>query len=76
MLQVFTQYFGFRKVSVNLLLLSLFCMILIASSGFSSIALQRVVAQQPTSPIPHTYSSWVNNSNTTSANKEHLSISF
>jgi CubicO group peptidase (beta-lactamase class C family) len=49
-------------------------MILIASSGFSSIALQRVVAQQPTSPIPPTSSSWVNNSNTTSANKEHLSM--
>lgn len=74
MLQVFTQYFGFRKVSINLLLLSLFCMILIASSGFSSIALQRVVAQQPTSPTPPTSSSWVNNSNTTSANKEHLSM--
>jgi CubicO group peptidase (beta-lactamase class C family) len=49
-------------------------MILIASSGFSSIALQRVVAQQPTSPIPPTSSSWVNNSNTTSASKEHLSM--
>jgi serine-type D-Ala-D-Ala carboxypeptidase/endopeptidase len=76
MLQVFTQYFGLRKVSINLLLLSLFCMILIASSGFSSIALQMVVAQQPTSPTAPTSSSWVNNSNTTSANKEHLSMQF
>ena len=74
MLQVFTQYFGFRKVSINLLLLSLSCMILIASSGYSSIALQMAVAQQPTSPTAPTSSSWVNNSNTTSANKEHLSM--
>ena len=49
-------------------------MILIASSGFSSIVLQMVVAQQPTSPTAPTSSSWVNNSNTTSANKEHLSM--
>jgi CubicO group peptidase (beta-lactamase class C family) len=49
-------------------------MILIASSGYSSIALQMAVAQQPTSPTAPTSSSWVNNSNTTSANKEHLSM--
>ena len=66
--------FGLYKVlSLKLLLLSLFCMILIAFSGFFPIALQRVLAQQSPTPPPPTSNSWVNNS--TSANKEHLSIS-
>ena len=79
MIQVLTQYSGFLKVSINLLLLSLFCMSLITFSNFSPIALLRVVAQQPTSPTSPT-SSPLNiynshpNTNTASANKEHLSM--
>ena len=74
MIQVFTRYFGLHKVSINLLLLSLFCMTLIVFAGFSPIILQKVVAQKSTSPSPPTSNSWVNNANTTSANKEHLSM--
>ena len=71
MIQVFTQYFGLYKVlPLKLLLLSLFCMILIAFSGFSPMALQKVVAQQPTSPTFNASKLY----NTTSANKEHLSM--
>ena len=66
--------FGLYKVlSLKLLLLSLFCMFLIASSSFFPMALQRVLAQQSPPPPPPTSNSWVNNS--TSVNKEHLSIS-
>ena len=74
MIQVFTRYFGLHKVSINLLLLSLFCMTLIVFAGFSPMILQKVVAQKSTSPSPPTSNSWVNNANTTSANKEHLSM--
>jgi CubicO group peptidase (beta-lactamase class C family) len=65
--------FGLYKVlSLKLLLLSLFCMFIIASSGFFPMALQRVLAQQSPTPPPPTSNSWVNNS--TSAHKEHLSM--
>src|SRR5215469_14471964 len=62
-----------RILSQKLLLLSLFCMILIAFSGVPPKALQKVVAQQQ-STSPPTSSSWMNNTNATSANKEHLSL--
>lgn len=71
--QVSNQYFGLHKIlSLKLLLLSLFCMILVAFSGFSPMVLQKVVAQQPSSPAP-TSNSWVNNTTSTPANNAHLS---
>jgi hypothetical protein len=76
MIQVFNQYLELCKVlSLKLLTLSLFCMILIAFSGVSTMAFQKVVAQQQ-SPTSHPTSnaSKFYNTNTTSANKGHVSM--
>jgi D-alanyl-D-alanine-carboxypeptidase/D-alanyl-D-alanine-endopeptidase len=64
--------FGLYKLilSQKLLLLSLFSTILIALSGFSPMALQNVIAQQPPSPTSNASEFH----NTTSASKGHLSV--
>src|SRR5437870_3257238 len=66
-----TGDFGLYKLILSQkLLLSLFSTILIALSGFSSMALQNVIAQQPPSPT----SNGSEFNNTTSASKGHLSM--
>jgi len=49
-------------------------MILIAFSGVFPMPLQKVVAQQQSTSPSSISSSWMNNTNATSANKEHLSL--
>jgi CubicO group peptidase (beta-lactamase class C family) len=60
-------------LSLKLLLLSVLCMILIASSGVFPLTLQKVVAQLSTTSHPVSNASELHNT-TTSADKGHLSM--